>query len=93
MLDLWKSPRFVGFYLKNADERFKLLEHNLYYGLKNADDYVWVYGENVDWWKNKVPAGLEAALISAQDKVNSGQPLNFGWSAVIIPHSPGHEPV
>jgi len=77
VLDLWKSPRFIGFYLKNADERLKLLEHNLYYGLKNADQYLWVYGENVDWWKGKVPAGLEAALVSARDKVNSGQPLGF----------------
>jgi len=77
VLDLWRSPRFVGFYLSNADERLKLLEHNLYYGLKNSDQYLWVYGENVDWWKGKVPDGLEAALVSARDKVNSGQPLGF----------------
>jgi|GEM_PF-1966835 len=77
VLNLWASPRFVGFYLKNADERLKLLEHNVYYSLKNADEYVWVYGENADWWKGKVPAGLEAALVSARDKVSAGQPLGF----------------
>jgi hypothetical protein len=77
VLDLWTSPRFVGFYLKSAAERLKLLEHNVYHSLKNADEYVWVYGENVDWWKGKVPAGLEGALTSARDKMSAGQPLGF----------------
>jgi len=77
VLDLWKSPRFVGFYLKSAEERLKLLEHNVYHSLKGADEYVWVYGENVDWWKGKVPTGLEDALISARNKVSAGQPLGF----------------
>lgn len=58
--------------------RARWFEHNLYYALQNADDYVWVYGEHLNWWtKTDVPAGSTAAIESAKRKYTDQQPLGF----------------
>lgn len=77
LLNLWKAPEFFGFYLKDDEERRKLLEHRTYHGLKTSDEYVWVYSENVRWWQGDVPGGLRDALESAQNKVSADAPLGF----------------
>jgi cyclophilin family peptidyl-prolyl cis-trans isomerase len=60
------------------EERAKWFEHNVYYALKTADEYVWCYSEKMNWWKNEnVPPGCEAALVSARQKIASNRALGF----------------
>ena len=74
--NLHQSPRFVGYYLENDTNRAKLLEHNTYHALRTADEFVWVYNENPNWWNNP-PATLDAALRNAKTKLTSGQDLGL----------------
>jgi hypothetical protein len=88
VMNLWKSARFLGYYLANDQERRQYLEHNLYHALATSDEYVWVYNENMDWWGSKgkgvrIPDGLETAMQSARDKVTNGAPLGFDIRAAI----------
>ena len=76
LANLWKTPRFVGYYLENDATRAKLLEHNTYHALRTTDEFVWVYTENANWWQTP-PAWVEAALRSAKTKAASGAPLGF----------------
>jgi hypothetical protein len=82
LLNLWKSPRFFGYYLQNDLERQQFLEYNTYHALKNSDQYVWVYNENMDWWGGKgngvqLPKGLDDTLKRVSQKVNQNQALGF----------------
>jgi len=61
-----------------AEERIKWFEHNAYYALRTADEYAWLYTEDMNWWTGeKVPEGFREALLRAKQKVAAGQPLGF----------------
>ncbi len=81
-LNVYNSPRFIGLYLANGEERRKFLEHNLFHALRATDQYTWFYNEHMDWWGSfgkgvSVPDGLEAVVRSATEKTAKGQPLGF----------------
>lgn len=59
------------------EERAAWLEHNVYYALYTADEYVWCYGEQLDWWKGQLPQGAEEAIRRARSKIAHGEPLGF----------------
>jgi hypothetical protein len=62
------------------EERARWFEHNVYYALKSSDEYVWLYSEMMDWWKNKdLPPGLEQAVVSARGKVARDETLGFDF--------------
>jgi hypothetical protein len=65
------------------DEQPKWLEHNTYYALYTADQYVWCYSERMNWWKNEVPAGCEDAVRDARAHVNAGQRLGFSLEPIV----------
>jgi hypothetical protein len=82
LLNLWKSPRFFGYYLQNDLERLQFIEHNTFHALRSSDEYVWVYNENMDWWGSKgkgvqLPKGLEGVLKRATQKLNKNLPLGL----------------
>ncbi len=88
VLNLWRSPRFFGYYLSNDTERLQLLEHNVYHGLRSSEGLVLVYSENMDWWGTKgegvkVPAGLAKAIKHAADKHGRGAALGFDLSGAV----------
>jgi hypothetical protein len=88
VLNLWKSPRYFGYYLTSELERRRYAEHNFYHALKNSDQYVWVYSENMDWWGTKgqgvnVPSSLPSIMQRAQDKVDNGQALGFSITQAV----------
>jgi hypothetical protein len=63
-------------------EQARWFEHNIYWGMTTADEYVWSWTEGKDekkfnWWDGYLPAGCEAALRSAREKVERSQPLGF----------------
>jgi hypothetical protein len=81
-LDLWRSPRFFGHYFANNAEREQYAQHNLYHALRTSDRYVWLYGENMDWWNRKgagvnVPAALPGIIDAARGKIAGGQALGL----------------
>ena len=60
------------------EERAKWFEHNVYYALNTADEYVWCYSEKMNWWKSEnIPFGCQRAIVSARRKIAEGQPLGF----------------
>jgi len=75
----------------NRDQQLKLFEHNVYYALGTADEYVWCYSERMNWWlppekagaDRVLPAGVEEALVSARQKYEAGKPLGFDIADMI----------
>jgi hypothetical protein len=87
VLNLYNSPRFFGFYLASDTERRQLFQHNLYHGLRSTDEYVWVYGETVNLYRNtrpsNVPFGFLWSVKSVTSKIAAGQPLGFNITSFI----------
>ena len=74
--------RLLSYHL-TPQERAKWLEHNTYYALSTTDEYVWCYSEEMNWWKNNVPDGVEEALRSARQKIDMQKPLGFNIQVMI----------
>lgn len=73
VLGLRQPPeKYLSHYLTPA-ERLRLFEHNLYFALAVSDEYVWCYSERMNWWKNQVPDGAEAAVRAARDLIVQGR--------------------
>jgi hypothetical protein len=71
----WKN--IVAGYL-TPEEQAKWFEHNTYWALKTADEYVWLYSEKMNWWTNTdIPPGMEAAIIRAREAIAANRSL--GW--------------
>lgn len=64
-------------YRMTPEERLRWFEHNTYWALYTADEYVWCYSERMNWWKNETPPGLEEAIILARGLIRQGRPLDF----------------
>jgi hypothetical protein len=80
--DLFTSSVTIGM---SPEDRRRWFEQNAYYALKTSDEYVWVYSEKMDWWKNEaIPEGLVEALISAKGKVERGEELGFEVTADVF---------
>jgi hypothetical protein len=75
VMNLHKSARFFGYYLKNDADRLNMVSRNVYHGLRASEEFVWVYNENMNWWTGQVPAGLDAALRRGQRELLEGKPL------------------
>jgi hypothetical protein len=73
---------YLSYYL-TPQERAKWLEHNTYYALLTADEYVWCYSEKMNWWANKVPDGAEKAIQLAREKIEKGKHLGFNIKKMI----------
>ncbi len=65
-------------------EQLRYLESQMYNALSSTDEYVWLYTEHMEFFRppansgrGKVPDGLEAALVSARRKYESGQALGY----------------
>jgi hypothetical protein len=88
VLNLWKSPRLFGYYLASDVERRLYAVHNFYHALKNSDQYVWVYNENMDWWGTKgqgvnIPSTLLSIMQRAKSRLSAGQGLSFSVTAAV----------
>jgi hypothetical protein len=61
-----------------SEQRAQWFEHNLYHALRTADEYVWVYSEDMSWWDGRnVPPGYTAALQGVRRKQERGEALGF----------------
>jgi len=61
------------------DERAKWFEHNVYFALSTSDEYVWLYSERLNWWKNSgLPPGITDAIESARNKLDERNGLDAG---------------
>lgn len=83
VLNLWKSSRFIGFYMADDADRMNLYKYNLYHGLRTTDEYLWLYNENMNWGTGDVPPGLESATREVKALIDAGQPLGFEMDASI----------
>jgi len=62
----------IGAFLPSPSDRLQLLEQNVFWALKTSDEYAWVYGQSLNWWKQKVPAGIGEAVTDAKRRFVSG---------------------
>ena len=83
LLDLFK-PTDKGWYgvrvphFLSPANRQRLLEHNTYYALQNADEYVWFWEEYIDWTTPGAQRNKnDTSILSAYDKIMDGEPLGF----------------
>jgi hypothetical protein len=83
LLNLWRSPRFIGYYFASDSERLEMIQHNTYHALRSSDEYVWVYNENVNHYDNTFSEGLVESLKAGLDKFNSGQPLDISTTEFV----------
>lgn len=73
----WKDKRLSPAPQLSSEDRVRWFEHNVYYGLKTADEFVWMYNENINWWEDKdIPEGIEEAISRARARLLKGKPLN-----------------
>ena len=77
VLNLWKSTRFIGYYLADDADRMNLYKYNLYHGLRTTDEYLWLYNENMNWGLGDIPPGVEAATREVKALIEAGKPLGF----------------
>ncbi|MGL4175657.1 MAG: hypothetical protein ACRCSN_06220 [Dermatophilaceae bacterium] len=81
-----RPPHFLS-----SDDRMRLLEQNVYFGLKHTDRYLWVYSEDISkdrffdygWGTTAVPDGVIDTMKRAKSKIDSGQELGFDMTAQI----------
>jgi hypothetical protein len=76
------TEKYLSFRM-SPEERAQWFEHNTYWALYTTDEYVWCYSERMNWWKNQAPPGLEAAIVSARQKIATGKPLGFDIEPLI----------
>ena len=70
--------------MMTAEEKIRWFEHNAYYALRTADEYAWLYTEDMNWWTGeKVPEGFRGALLRAKQKAATGQPLGYDIGQMI----------
>ena len=69
--------KVLGHYLE-PDERPQWFEHNVYWALYTADEYVWCYSERMHWFRNEnIPQDCEEAIRSARKKLDTGDGLGI----------------
>ena len=76
------TEKYLSYRMTPA-ERAKWFEHNTYWALYTTDEYVWCYSERMNWWRDQTPPGLEAAILSARQKIAEGKPLGFDIEPLI----------
>ncbi|HEY3857253.1 MAG TPA: hypothetical protein VGO67_22955 [Verrucomicrobiae bacterium] len=76
------TGKYLSYRMTNEDQA-KWFEHNTYWALYSTDEYVWLYSERMNWWKNQTPPGLEEAVLSARQKIADSQPLGFDIAPII----------
>jgi hypothetical protein len=77
------DPKKYLSFRMTPEERARWFEHNTYWALYTTDEYVWCYSERMNWWKDQTPTGLEAAIVSARQKIAEGKPLGFDIDSLI----------
>jgi hypothetical protein len=82
LLSTTGSPRFFGYYMRDDDERRKLLEHHLFHAVRTTEQYVWVYNEQMNWWgtngeARQVPDQLEEIVRRVMQRYERGEQLDF----------------
>ncbi len=82
-LALWKAENDFPPRHASPAERLLWLEHNVYHALRSADRYAWLWGEDLDWWRGRLPEGAEEAVRSAREKIAAGRPLGFELGEIV----------
>jgi hypothetical protein len=74
--------KYISNYM-TAQQQNKWFEQNVYYALKYSDEYVWLYGQHMNWWTGKgLPDGITQAVLSAKSKLENHEPLGFDTAPI-----------
>jgi len=77
-----RTRKYLSRYM-TADERAKWFQHNVYWAMTTSDEFVWLYSEKMNWWRNKVPEGLAEAVLAARQKLKEDKPLGYTMADIV----------
>lgn len=82
LFNLGKSPSLAA--SMTPDERMKWFGYDLYYALRTADGYVWLYSNHANWWDNtNIPPGILDTMTAIKQKVATGRALGYDITKII----------
>ncbi len=65
-------------------EQMRWFEHNLYHAYQQSDEYVWVYNEQVQWWRNRaLPPGINDTIVRTKARIARNEPLGYDVDASV----------
>jgi len=74
----WAGKRWSPAPKLSRAERMRWFESNAFYASKTSEEFVWLYSEEMSWWKNTgEPPGIETILDSTRRKIARGEALGF----------------
>ena len=76
------SQAFISHYMTPSQRR-AFLEHNVYWSLATADEYAWIYSENINWWTGEFAAGVDDAVAAGRAKAIVRQTLGFELDSLV----------
>jgi hypothetical protein len=86
-MGVWAEQRPSPAQVLAPADQIRWFESNLYYAFKNSDEFVWLYSENMNWWKKTgEPSGLQAAIENIQGRFLRREDL--GFSLPELPNPP-----
>ena len=75
VMDIFKSPRFIGYYFADDQQRLQLLHDNILNGMETSESVVWVYAEQVKWWEAQPRKDIDDLVRSAKADAANGATL------------------
>jgi hypothetical protein len=72
LMDIYKSPRFIGYYFDEDKQRLQLLYDNILNGLETSERVVWIYSEQTKWWEKPPRKDVDDALRRAKVDAAAG---------------------
>jgi hypothetical protein len=69
VMNLHKSPRFIGYYFKSDQPRLELLSRNVANAMRSSESLVWIYAEKTLWWQEAPRKDIDRAIRAAKKDV------------------------
>ncbi len=66
-----KIPAYDKGFKQATKDRY--LRDNLYSALKSSDEYVWLYNERINWWRDDTASGVEKVIANVRKKMLDDQ--------------------
>jgi hypothetical protein len=79
VMNMHKSPRFIGYYFRNNWNRTRLLRSNTLNALQSSESLVWVYSEINKWWSAPSRRDIDTAIRRAYLDYEAGKSPPKPW--------------
>jgi hypothetical protein len=83
VMNMFGSPRFIGYYLGDKSNRSKLLYSNVLNALSTSESLVWVYSEINKWWAKPTGAVIDGSIRRGKAAAASGTSPPAPWTQLV----------